>query len=60
MSQNDDQKATKEKLNKPTCPVCQGCGFAQGKICPCIGAASDESIDNIFEMLGIFDPWGKK
>jgi hypothetical protein len=57
MTKPDDRKDTKPDFIKPTCRICNGIGFRDGKVCLCIGAKDPASIDNFFEMLGIKDPW---
>jgi hypothetical protein len=54
MSEFDDQEYAK-------CPICKGTGFDKpGHLCSCIVYAHEPiTPDNIFDMLGIKDPWGK-
>jgi hypothetical protein len=64
MPKNDDKDYAKADKSKPICPYCRNTGFSKpGMICICICGQGkqpkDANIDNLFEMMGIKDPWGK-
>ena len=57
MSQNDDQKATNQRKNKPefssaSCPICNGIGFYNGKICVCIAGTGVGDVPEF--LMGLF------